>query len=219
MTKINKVLFWIIQNLSKKLYQEMTKEEREWNDICTFIVPYIAQKYSIFPEIIHHQDDKNTKDSKFMDFEFKTHWIDEIPFWDYEHTLVCGIYDKINKTFSSLSKKELLSKIDDSYRKKTEKNYSTLNWIKWLIFSGMQTNSKFQPLHIFENFRAQQGNFDTLIFIWFRNEKNSFLLIYQKKLDIGYEIKIESQPDKFIIHKDIKINFLTETFHDRILKN
>ena len=219
MTKINKELFEIIQNLSKKSYQEMTKEEKEWNDPCTFIVPYIAQKYKLFPENRHNADTGNSKNCKLTDFEFITQWIEEIPKWHYEHTLICGEWDHRTQRFLNPTKQELLDKINVSYRQKNNKKYTALSWLRWLIFSGVKANSKFQPLDILKNFRAQQGNFDILIFIWFSNKKNSFLLIYQKKLDIGHEIKIESQPDKFIIHKDIKIDFLTETFHDRILKN
>lgn len=196
----------------------MTKEEKEWNDPCTFIVPYIAQKYNFFPDIRHNSDDKNSKNTKFTDFEFITQWIEEIPAWHYEHTLICGKWDHNTQKFLNPSKQELVEKINAGYKQKNDKKYSALNWLKWLIFSGVRVNWKFQPLDILRNFRAQQGDFEILILVWYRNINNTYLLIYQKELDIGYEIHLESLSNKFVIHKDIKVNFLTKTFHDRIIK-
>lgn len=209
----------IIENLSEKSYYDMIKEESEWHDVCIYIVPFIAQKYKYFPDIRHNIDAKNSKDYKLPDFEFITKWIEEIPAWFYEHTRICGKWDHNSQRFLSPSKQELIQQINIDYEKKNMKKYISLTWLKWLIFSGVIVSSNFQPLDILQNFRAQEGNFEILIFVWFTNKNNTFLLIYQKEVDVGYEIHLESLPERFLIHKDTKIDFLTNTFNDRILKN
>ncbi len=208
----------IVGKLSEKSYHSMTKEEKGWHDICTYIVPFVVQKYRYFPDIRHNIDSRNTKDYKLPDFEFITKWIEEIPVWYYEHTCICGKWNYDSEEFLSSSKQELIQQINIDYEKKNEKKYVSLNWLKWLIFSGAKVNSKFHPLDILQNFRAQQGNFEILVFVWFTNKNNTFLLIYQKEFDVGYEIHLESLPERFLIHKDTKIDFLTNTFDDRILK-
>lgn len=207
----------IVGALSEKSYYSMTKEEKEWNDICTYIVPFIVQKYKYFPDIRHNTDARNSKNYKLPDFEF-TKWIEEIPVGYYEHTCICGKWDHNSQRFLSLSKQELIQQIDIDYEKKNKKKYVSLKWLRWLIFSGTRMNSKVQPLDILKNFRSKQGIFEILIFAWLRKENIAFLLIYQKEFDIGYEIHFESLPDKFVIFKDIKVDFLTNTFHDRIPK-
>lgn len=207
----------IIGELSEKSYHSMTKEEKEWNDICTYIVPFFVQKYKYFPDIRHNIDARNSKTYKLPDFEF-IKWIEEIPVWYYEHTCICGKWDHNSQRFLSPSKQELIQQIDIDYEKKNKKKYVSLKWLRWLIFSGTRVNSKFQPLDILKNFKSKQGIFEILIFAWFRKENIAVLLIYQKAFDIGYEIHFESLPDKFLIHKDIKVDFLTNTFYDRTLK-
>ena len=217
MVKKNSQILQIIQNLSWKSDHDMMQEEKEWHDVCTLVIPFIVQKYKVFPYIKHNADKENTKNCKLPDFEFITTWSEEIPEWYYEHTRITWEYDHTAKKFWNPSKQELIEKININYTTKDNKKYISLTWVRWLIFSGARVDSKFQPLDILKHFRSQNGNFDILIFCWCRSSKYSYLLIYQKKSDIGYEIHIESWSDKFVIHKDIKVDFLTDTFHDRIL--
>lgn len=171
---------------------------------------YLFKKYKVV-DFFTINDDKKVK--KLTDFYFGYDNIEEFPRWDYELTQT---YEHKNK---NVTKADFFKLFWECLEKKAETPYN-ISWVKWLIihshymwFKGVLKEDIINYLHN----NKENIEFDIVIFSCLINSKNeAFILIYNKKGNIGYTIIIKDNTkdddDDIVdieILEDTKIDFTT----------